>query len=124
MPVAKSVGKAVFGDVIGGIAYAPIFWYSRGTVDAAKYCLNLVRRRFLELGVGVWIRNIFVPMFGQRDLAGILISFFMRLLQIVVRSIAFALWAVFAVALFVLYLAGPAVIAIEFLRQLFGVFGL
>ncbi len=119
--MAKSAGKAVFGEVLGRVAYAPVFWYTRGAYDAALYCLRLIERRWKALGVGVWIANIFVPMFGQRDIAGMLISFFMRVIQIIARGIVMILWVIMVIALYVIYLAAPILIFFELLRQIAGV---
>ena len=124
MPVAKSAGKAVFGDILGGIVYAPVFWYGRGFIDAARYCGRLIAREWLSLGVGVWAVNIFVPMYAQHDLAGTLISFFMRLIQIIARSVAMLAWVIVVAALFLAYLIAPIVIAVEFVRQLGGLLSL
>lgn len=123
MPAVRSTGKAVFGDVIGGVIYAPVFWYTRGAYDAARSCLRLIVRQWKVLGVGVWIMNIFVPMYGQRDLAGSLISFAMRLVQIIARAFAMVVSLVLIIALFVIYLAAPVFIIIELFRQLLGLFG-
>ena len=124
MPVAKSAGKAVFGDVIGGLLYAPVFWYGRGLIDAARYCGRLIVREWQSLGVGVWIANIFVPMYAQRDLAGTLISFFMRLIQIFARSVAMLAWVIVVAALFAAYIVVPILAVVEFIRQLGGLLSL
>jgi hypothetical protein len=122
MARAAGVGKLIAGDIVGGIVTAPIFWYSRGLADAARTCLRLVGGRWVSLGVWVWISNLFVPMFGQKDVTGKLISFFMRLIQIVWRSAAFVLWTVIVVALFGLYLVAPIYVVVEFLLHLAGLF--
>ena len=119
--MAKSAGKAVFGTVLGRVVYAPVFWYTRGAVDAASYCWRLIVRCWKTLGVGVWISNIFVPMFGQRDITGALISFFMRVIQIIARGIAMIVCFVATIALYLVYLAAPVLIFIELLRQIAGV---
>lgn len=124
MPVAKSAGKAVFGDIIGELIYAPVFWYGRGLIDAARYCGRLIVREWQALGVGVWVVNIFVPMYAQRDLAGTLISFFMRLIQIFARSIAMLAWVIVVAALFIAYVIVPIFVTVEFIRQLGGLFSL
>lgn len=121
MPIAKSAGKAVFGDVLGGIINAPVFWYTRGALDAAAFSWRLVVRQWKVLGVGVWASNIFVPMYAQRDAAGMIISFFMRVIQIIARSIAFVVCAVIIALLYIAYLAAPVFIFIQLLRQLAGV---
>jgi hypothetical protein len=122
MPVARSAGKAVFGDVLGGILNAPVFWYTRGGFDAFKYCVRLIVRRWKTLGLGVWIANIFVPMYGQHDLAGSLISFFMRLFQIIVRGAVMIIWTALVIAGFIAYLVMPILITVEFIRQIAGIF--
>jgi hypothetical protein len=121
MPLARSAGKAVFGDVLGGILNAPVFWYTRGAIDALKYCSRLIVRRWKTLALGVWIGNIFVPMYGQRDVAGTLISFFMRLIQIIARGIVMILWTILVIILYLFYLAAPVFIIIELFRQLAGI---
>jgi hypothetical protein len=123
MPLARSAGKAVFVDVLGGILNAPVFWYGRGLVDAAKYCGRLIVRRWKSLGLGVWIVNIFVPMYGQRDIAGTLISIGMRIVQIIFRGAVMILWTLLVIALFLAYLVVPIFIFIELLRQIVGAFG-
>ena len=121
MPVARSAGKAVFGDVVGGILNAPVFWYTRGAYDAGRYCWFMIVRRWKTLALGVWIANIFVPMYGQHDIAGWLISFFMRLIQIVARGMVMILWTALVIIIFIAYLAVPVLVVVELLRQLFGI---
>jgi hypothetical protein len=120
MPAVKSAGKAVFVDLAGGILYAPIFWYTRGAFDAAKYCGRMIKRKWHVFGLGVWVKNIFVPMYAQRDLAGTLISFFMRLVQIFARTILMLVWTCLVLLLFLSYLIVPIFVVVQLLSQLFG----
>jgi len=122
MPQARNVGKLIVGDVIGGVVTAPVFWYTRGLSDAARYALRFLGARYESLGISVWARNLFVPMFGQRDVPGMLISFFLRLFQIVVRTIALVAWLAVTVLGFALYVSAPIYIVFEFFRQLVGLF--
>jgi len=124
MPAVRSAGKAVFGDVLGGILNAPVFWYTRGAADAFKYCIGLIVRRWKTLALGVWIVNIFVPMYAQHDIAGTLISFFMRVIQIIARGIVMILWTALVIIIYLAYLAGPVLIALELIRQFVGLFAL
>ena len=122
MPAARNVGKLVVNDIFGGVVNAPVFWYTRGAVDAGSYALRFIGSRWDALGVGVWARNLFVPMFGQRDLPGMLISFFLRLFQIIVRSIIMLFWVAVSALGLAVYLFAPVYIVFEFLRQLVGLF--
>ena len=118
MPIARSAGKAVFGDVLGEILNAPVFWYTRGAADAFLYCWRLIVRRWKSLALGVWIVNIFVPMYAQHDIAGTLISFFMRVIQIIVRGAVMIVWTILVAVMFVAYLLLPVLATFELLRQL------
>ena len=60
-----------------------------------------------ELGLPVWIKNLFKPMFGQQDWQGRIISFFMRLAQIIIRFIIWLFWIIFSVAVFVIWIVVP-----------------
>jgi len=120
MPVARSAGKAVFGDILGEILNAPVFWYTRGAADAFLYCWRLIVRRWKTLALGIWIVNIFVPMYAQRDIAGTLISFFMRVIQIIVRGAVMIVWTILVAVMFVAYLLLPVLATFELLRQLIG----
>lgn len=92
--------KFVFADLIGDFFYFPVWWYTRGLAKMAMAASGRVAGIWTSLGVGVWARNLFVPMFGQADIPGRIISFFVRLFQIIFRTI----WFVFAVAFQCLWL--------------------
>lgn len=64
-----------------------------------------------SIAVGVWVKNLFVPMFGQRDWQSRIISIFVRLGNIVFRSIALAVWACLMLLLVLFYIiALPTVV--------------
>ena len=56
-------------------------------------------------------------MYGLQDWQGRIISFFVRLVQIMARGFVLVFWAVFALALFLAYLALPIFAAFAFLQQ-------
>lgn len=77
-----SVLRDIFLDVI----MFPIWWYSRGLVLLMEGSLAVLEGYSRRLAIGVWMKNIFVPMFGTSDWQSRLISIFMRSVQIVGRS--------------------------------------
>lgn len=97
--------EAVF-DVI----YFPVWWYTRGAVRSARWCFNLLKRGNQRLAPGLWLLNIFVPMYGQWDWQGRIISFFMRFFQIIIRTVGLLAWLSVCLALFVFWLIFPAII--------------
>ena len=116
--IAVKSFKFVLRDVIFDIIYWPIWWYSSGTIKAWQRMKNIVSAGNVSLGLSIWIKNIFKPMFGQQDWQGRLISFFLRLVQIIFRLIVFLGWIVFAVFSFLFWLAMPIFLIFEFIFNL------
>lgn len=99
------------------LLYFPLWWYSAGLVRTFRACLSLLADGNLLLVPGLWARYLFVPMFGQTDWQGRILSFFVRLVNIIVRSVLLLVWIVFVAALFALWIATPIAIAAMLLRQ-------
>ena len=70
------------------VLYFPVWWYTKGLVKMLIGSWHFVQDFNLTLGFTIWLKNIFVPMFGQRDIAGRLISVFLRIVNIIFRGIA------------------------------------
>jgi len=79
-------------DFIGRILFWPIWWYTIGL----KRLLTILAENIIEeeqrLGVGLWWKNLFTPMYGQYDWQGRIISFFMRLFVGIGRILLLLLW--------------------------------
>jgi hypothetical protein len=112
--------KFVAVDMIGSVLYYPIWWYTGGMARAARYCGGVVAGVARTLGWSVWIKNLFVPMFGQRDIVSRLISFFMRLVTIVAYSVVLLILSIVMFVVFLLWLALPFLVVFEFGNHLLG----
>jgi hypothetical protein len=73
--------------------YFPLWWYTHGLAYAGKSCVAWLGRANQRLAPGLWLKNIFVPMYGQRDFTGKVISFVIRFFQVIVRSLVLGLFA-------------------------------
>ena len=103
-----AVAQLLFVDLFGSIAWFPVWWYTDGLTLAASKAVAALRYRSQAYAFRIWIRNFFVPMYGQHDLAGRLVSVFMRLIVLVGRSIAIAVEAIaYALALLLWMLILP-----------------
>ena len=78
----------------------PIWWYTEGLRRVSLGLWNNLQDTNLTLSPGLWLKNIFKPMYGQTDFQGRLMSFFMRTVNFIGRSIALVLW--FTILMFVL----------------------
>ncbi len=118
--LATSSIKYIIVDLIGDILYWPIWWFTKGLVKTARLALGSVTSQEKQLGLTIWVKNIFTPMFGQYDIEGRIISFFARLIQIIVRSIILFIWTIIVVLLFILWLILPVIVAYEIYYNLVG----
>ena len=99
------------------IVYLPVWWYTKGAKRVFLGCINWIRSINAQASPGLWLKNLFVPMYGLYDWQGRLVSFFMRLVNVIGRTIwlfvasmciftLFLCWLVFPVLLFALISTG------------------
>ncbi|MFA5134378.1 MAG: hypothetical protein WC505_01165 [Patescibacteria group bacterium] len=114
--------KYIAIEILWDIVYFPIWWYSKGLVRIGRYCLESaefhVSRR---LALGVWLRSMFKPMYGDYTKEGRIISFFMRVVVLVWKLIATVLWMCVLALIFFCWILLPFIIVYYILYQVFGV---
>ena len=108
-------------DIVGSFLYFPVWWFTAGAWRTAKFCALTVRNQATAFGVAVWLKNLFTPMYGLRDIQGRIISFFMRSFIIIWYSLVLLLMSVLMIAVFVAWLALPIVAVSQLWIQLTGV---
>ncbi len=96
--------KYFFVDLVGGVLSFPVWWYTRGLKLAARFCFGSIKNQWLGLGLSVWLKNLFVPMYGETAISGRIISFFMRIAVLIGKGVLFIIWSIVMVLLFVVYL--------------------
>ncbi len=86
-------------------------------LNIIKGLINLLINKQKSLALFVWVKNIFRPMYAQTDLAGRLISFFIRLAQIIFRSFIMLFWIIFSLAIIVFWIIAPVFVIYEIIFQ-------
>ncbi len=109
----------IFTEIFWELVYFPLWWYSTGVVLVSRFLFDFVASQEKALGFLIWLKNIYRPMYGQNDWAGILISFLVRLFQVIVRGLALLVIIALAVALFILRVLFPLLVIYEIFFQLF-----
>lgn len=107
-------------DALLDIFATPVWWYTGGLKTVAHWWIYMVRRGNASLGVLLWLKNLFVPMFGQHDWQGRMISIFMRFVNLAGRGIVYVIWMTAVTALLLLWIAAPFLL---FLGLVFTVVG-
>lgn len=90
-----AVVKFVGIDLVGSVVWFPVWWYTKGLQRVVMASVRALQFRIREYGFGIWIRNFFVPMYGQYDFAGRLISVLVRFAVLIGRLVALGVEAAF-----------------------------
>ncbi|MDD4289977.1 MAG: hypothetical protein PHH83_01730 [Patescibacteria group bacterium] len=107
----KKILKIILIDfIVYGILYFPIWWYSKGIYKALLKCFKIFTDAWEGLGLSIQVKYLFKPMYGQRDVTGILISFFMRLIMLMFKLICVIFVFVFCSFLFISWSFLPIIV--------------
>jgi hypothetical protein len=110
--------RDVLLDIFREILYFPVWWYSIGLGKVFWAVIQSIKSMEMRLGLKIWIVNIFKPMFGQRDIPGKIISFFMRIFQIIIRGIILIIWCILMLSLIIIWIGLPFVIILGIIINL------
>jgi hypothetical protein len=108
--------KYILVEVFFDILYFPIWWYSKGLSRISSYCLEKLNRR---VGLGVWLKHLFVPMYGDYTKEGKIISFFMRLVVMFYKIILMFFWMLYVLIIFILWIILPVLFIYYIFFQIF-----
>lgn len=117
----SSAPLIVLGEISKELIAAPFWWYTIGAHRAFERFRLRLREGNAYIGWSVWVNNLFTPMYAQHDWAGRLISLFIRLVQIIVRSLLLILWLTVCFVLLGLYFALPVLVISEIIYQIYGI---
>ena len=109
----------ILAEIIQDLIMFPLWWYSRGLTQLGEGLIKFLVNRQKSLALFVWIKNIFKPMYGQQDWQGIMISIFIRFIQIVFRSLVLFFWLIVAVVILLFWLALPLIAVYGIIFQLY-----
>lgn len=112
---ASGVVKYFLVDLAGSVIRFPIWWYTSGFAGVAKGLGRELQYRWKSYNFVIWMKNFFVPMYGQHDWSGRLISVFMRLVVLIGRAIGIVVEALVYGMLLMAWLAAPPAFLLLFL---------
>lgn len=89
------------------IIYFPVWWYTSGLLAAFSFLRARIRDGNDQFVPLLWLKNIFVPMYGQYDWQGRIMSVFMRIVNIIARTIALLIWSTVIFLIILLWILAP-----------------
>lgn len=111
--------RLFLSETLGSIIRFLFWWYTEGLIEAARWCARGLRFRWESAGIAIWVRNFFVPMYGQYDLAGRLVSVVMRFFVLIGRLIGIVFEAIGYALLLVTWVVLPVASLLLFVDALF-----
>ncbi len=108
MPVSLAIFFRVIGQFFIDVLTTPIWWYSQGIVWILQKLGASISDHAQNAALGIWMRNIFVPMYGQYDAWGRIVSFVVRFVNIIARGFWVLIWAALCVGVFLMWVFAPA----------------
>lgn len=108
----------IISQILGEILYFPVWWYGAGLLRLSRALWRFLKAWSASLGFWVWLKNIFVPMYGQRDFASRIISFVMRFFQIIIRGLALLFLSLILLIVLVFWLTLPILLVLALAYQL------
>lgn len=105
-------------ELIWDVLYFPLWWYTRGLADFIRSESRFISRKNKNISFSIWVRNWLKPMYGQYDLAGIVISLIVRTFQIIFRGALMVIWLIICLIGLALWLILPIFVILEIYLQI------
>lgn len=86
-----AVAQLLFVDLAGSVVWFPVWWYTKGLQKVIDVATATIWYRVRAYALVVWIKNFFVPMYGEYSFWGRAISLMMRFVVLVYRVVALIL---------------------------------
>ncbi len=102
--------KSIAIDIVGDVLYFPIWWYTTGLKHIVMNRIRSLEGMSDQLALRLLLLNIFKPMFAQSDSAGRIISFFMRIVILIARSIFFFVFSMLQMLIILIWIGLPVLI--------------
>jgi len=99
--------KLIVVDIILDFFYWPIWWYTVGLKNALLFCGRQIRQTWRALALGIWLRNMLTPMYGDRSILGRAISLMMRIVVLAWKMTWMILWLMIILMLLALWVGAP-----------------
>lgn len=108
--IIVAAGRSIAIDIVGDVLYFPIWWYTSGLKYRLKRFIQSIGDMADQLALRLLLLNIFKPMFAQYDRAGRIISFFMRIVILIARSVYFFIFMLLQILIIAVWILLPVLI--------------
>ncbi len=114
------VVRSILGQTLREFLLLPLWWYTKGALLVWGWIWQAIKNTSVLFGLTVWVKNLFVPMYGETGFSGRAISFFIRLFMIIGKGIGVAVWSLLLFIAFIIYLLFLPFALFSLLTNIFG----
>lgn len=109
--------KFIFIDLIGDFLYWPIWWYTSGLKTRIVAAGEQIKLTWRALGLGLWLKSMFKPMYADKSFTGRAISLVMRIIILVWKLLWMLLWTLIVILVLLLWIIAPLAVIYMLYRQ-------
>lgn len=114
--MALALLKFILIDIFLDALYAPVWWYSAGLVGTLRKLYRATQEGAQIIGITIWAKSLFRPMYGEYSWQGRIISFFMRIVVLIFMTLQMVVWLGILLVLLLVWLALPPMIVWQIIR--------
>ncbi len=119
MQFSSAISRYILLDTVKDIIAFPLWWYTQGFLWFASLLMTVVMETEHRLALRVLARNLFQPMYGQTDRIGRIISFFVRLVILIFRSLYWFFKSLVLLVILAFWLIAPIAVVARLLLFFF-----
>ena len=102
------------------VLHFPLWWYTTGLMRTLQWATSSIKGAPTFFGLDVWVKNLFVPMYGDESFVGRLISFGVRFFVVLVRGLVVVLFSFAVLVAAIVYVAILPLMIFMFIAHLMG----
>lgn len=114
--MGMSIIKFLLFDVVLDALYTPLWWYTDGLGDMFRFVARNARYGANVIGIGLWAKSLFKPMYGERTWQGRIVSFVMRLIVLFWDSALYLILLAFLICIVFAWVFLPPLLVWQFSR--------
>lgn len=103
--------RFIIVDFVLNVVYFPLWWYTTGLLKVVKMIQREAGGLIRSLNLKTLARFLFKPMFGQNDIWGRIISFYVRSVHFVVLTVYTFIYTIAVSLLLIVWILIPPLIA-------------
>lgn len=116
---ALSVVSTLVKEEAISILEYPVWWYTKGFRALLRWVEEGLVYRWKSYSIGLWLRHITLPMYGEYSIWGRAVSLFMRVVVVIGRSIAWTAEALVYLLFIVIWIVWPLAAVLGLIAAIF-----